>query len=51
MEPRAPELGERARQRMVFRDVESDRFRWTWEASPDPDATWTIRWEIAYRRA
>lgn len=46
----APERGETARQRMVFRDVESDRFRWTWEFSPDGGATWTTRWEIAYRR-
>lgn len=47
----APERGERARQRMVFRDVESGRFRWTWELSLDGGATWEIRWEIAYRRA
>jgi hypothetical protein len=47
----APELGEAARQRMVFRDVTADRFRWTWEASLDGGATWEVRWEIDYRRA
>ena len=47
----APERGERARQRMVFRDVQPDQFRWTWELSLDDGATWEVRWEIAYRRA
>ena len=36
---------------MVFRDVEPDRFRWTWELSRDRGETWAIRWEIDYRRA
>jgi hypothetical protein len=48
---KAPERGEQARQRMVFRDVQTDRFRWTWELSLDGGATWAVRWEIAYRRA
>lgn len=47
----APERGERARQRMVFRDVTQDAFRWTWELSLDGGAAWEVRWEIAYRRA
>lgn len=46
----APERGPAARQRMVFRDVTADRFRWTWESSPDDSATWVTRWEIDYRR-
>lgn len=46
----APERGPAARQRMVFRDIEPDRFRWTWEFSPDDGASWVTRWEIAYRR-
>lgn len=46
----APERGPMARQRMVFRDVGPDRFRWTWESSPDDGATWVTRWEIAYTR-
>jgi hypothetical protein len=47
----SPERGVGARQRMVFRDVALDRFRWTWEFSPDDGATWVTRWEIAYQRA
>jgi hypothetical protein len=47
----APERGAAARQRMVFRDIEADRFRWTWELSLDDGATWDVRWEIDYRRA
>ena len=46
----APELGEATRQRMVFRDIEPARFRWTWELSEDAGQTWSIRWEIDYRR-
>jgi len=48
---RAPESGPGAEQRMVFRDIAADTFRWTWEASDDGGATWTVNWEIAYRRA
>lgn len=47
----APELGPRARQRMVFRDVQRDALRWTWEARLDDGADWEVRWEIVYRRA
>ena len=47
----APELGDGGRQRMVFRDVEADRFRWTWELSEDVGETWEVRWAIDYRRA
>lgn len=47
----APERGAATRQRMVFRDVTPGALRWTWESSPDDGATWTINWEIAYRRA
>jgi hypothetical protein len=46
----APEHGPDARQRMVFRDVQPDRFRWTWERSLDGGATWETRWAIDYRR-
>jgi len=46
----APERGEHARQRMVFRDIAPDHFRWTWELSLDGGATWTTGWEIDYRR-
>ena len=47
----APELGDGVRQRMVFRDVQGERFRWTWERSNDDGATWEVRWEIDYRRS
>lgn len=47
----APELGPSARQRMVFRDVAAEAFRWTWELSRDGGAAWEVRWEITYRRA
>jgi hypothetical protein len=46
----APEQGPGARQRMVFRDVAADAFRWTWELSEDGGTTWEIRWDIAYTR-
>jgi hypothetical protein len=46
----AHEVGPTARQRMVFRDVQSGSFRWTWELSEDGGTTWTIRWDIAYTR-
>jgi hypothetical protein len=46
----APEEGVSVRQRMVFRDIEADQFRWSWEASTDDGATWTPRWEIDYQR-
>src|SRR5262245_41107853 len=44
LERAAPERGQAARQRMVFRDVEVDRFRWTWELSLDRGNTWVTRW-------
>jgi hypothetical protein len=47
----APERGNRARQRMVFRDVTPDEFRWTWELSLDGGSVWEMRWAIDYRRA
>ena len=46
----APERGPDVRQRMVFRDVTADAFRWTWESSLDAGASWVVRWAIDYRR-
>jgi len=46
----APERGADARQRMVFRDIQPESFRWTWELSEDGGETWSIRWDIAYTR-
>ncbi len=37
--------------RMVFFDIEVDRFRWRWERSVDGGATWKRMWTIDYRRA
>lgn len=37
-------------QRMVWLDVTTDSFRWQWQRSDDAGASWTILWEIAYRR-
>lgn len=39
------------KQRMVFQDIQADRFKWLWQASTDGGATWTTGWEIDYRRA
>jgi hypothetical protein len=47
----APERGAEARQRMVFRDITDETFRWTWEFSADGGSTWELRWEISYRRS
>ena len=35
--------------RMVFSNVESDRFDWRWENSPDRHE-WDVRWQIRYTR-
>lgn len=37
--------------RMVFFDIEADAFRWRWERSWDPGATWEPLWTIEYHRA
>jgi len=36
--------------RMVFTEIEPDRFRWLWEKSGDAGASWATLWEIAYTR-
>ena len=35
--------------RMVFFNVESDRFDWRWESSRDRQQ-WDVRWQIRYTR-
>ena len=42
--------GKTIHQRMVFRDVAADRFKWLWQRSDDAGASWTTTWEIDYRR-
>ena len=44
-----PVDAERTYKRMVFSDLEYDRFHWRWESSADGVA-WTERWAIDYRR-
>ncbi len=40
---------ERVFKRMVFFDIEPDRFSWRWESSPDGER-WQERWAIRYTR-
>ena len=42
--------GKTIRQRMVFRDVKPESFKWLWQRSDDDGATWQTNWEIDYRR-
>jgi hypothetical protein len=37
-------------QRMVFRDITRDAFMWDWEGTSDGGKTWTLLWQIAYKR-
>ena len=38
-------------QRMVWLDVSDGAFRWQWQRSHDGGDSWTVVWEIDYRRA
>ena len=42
--------GKTVKQRMVFRDVKPESFKWLWQRSDDEGATWKTNWEIDYRR-
>ena len=42
--------GRTIQQRMVFRDVKPEAFKWLWQNSNDGGATWNTTWEIDYRR-
>lgn len=44
-----PVDAEQLYKRMVFTDIGVDGFHWRWESSPDGE-TWTVNWEIDYRR-
>jgi hypothetical protein len=37
-------------QRMVFKDISADSFTWDWESSADNGKTWTLSWQILYKR-
>lgn len=36
--------------RMVFYDIEKNSFTWDWESSNDGGETWTVNWQIHYKR-
>jgi len=42
--------GKTTMQRMLFRDVKPDAFKWLWQNSTDGGTTWNTAWEIDYRR-
>lgn len=48
------ELDEEGREvvkRMIFSEIEAERFVWRWERSYDDGASWELLWTIDYRRA
>lgn len=44
------EDGREILKRMVFSNIEADRFDWRWERSYDAGASWELLWAIDYRR-
>ena len=42
--------GSKALQRMVFKNIKTDSFDWSWEASKDAGKTWQVAWPIHYQR-
>lgn len=42
--------GQSFMQRMVWFNIEADKFDWSWERSDDNGATWQPRWSIQYFR-
>jgi hypothetical protein len=42
--------GTKVLQRMVFKNIASDEFDWSWEASTDGGKTWQVNWPIHYKR-
>lgn len=42
--------GNKYQQRMVFSNIKSDSFQWRWEGTTDGGTTWTVNWEIHYKR-
>lgn len=42
--------GEACQQRMVWYDIQADKFMWNWERSDDLGETWRVLWQISYRR-
>jgi hypothetical protein len=42
--------GEPCKQRMVWYDIEDNKFNWNWERSDDGGQTWRVLWLIHYTR-
>ncbi len=42
--------GETCKQRMVWYNIEMNRFDWNWERSDDGGVTWRVLWQIKYTR-
>jgi hypothetical protein len=42
--------GQTCKQRMVWFDIQADRFEWNWERSDDDGKTWRVLWNIHYTR-
>lgn len=42
--------GKKIMQRMVWKNISSNEFDWSWEASNDGGKTWQVNWPIHYKR-
>ncbi|WKZ47715.1 MAG: hypothetical protein QY306_18075 [Anaerolineales bacterium] len=42
--------GEACKQRMVWYNIDTNRFNWNWERSDDGGVTWRVLWQIKYVR-
>lgn len=42
--------GTTVQQRMVWKNITSDQFDWSWESSTDGGKTWKVLWPIHYKR-
>ncbi len=42
--------GEACKQRMVWYNIDTNRFNWNWERSDDGGVTWRALWQIKYLR-
>jgi hypothetical protein len=42
--------GTRVQQRMVYKNIQANKFDWSWESSKDDGKTWQVIWPIHYKR-
>ena len=42
--------GEKCKQRMLWFEINADKFEWNWERSDDGGQTWRVLWNIHYTR-